>query len=360
MTGSVLLVVKGLDLGGIERVVSDLAIGLHRRGVCVAVALVNPRRAQFVPSLTEAGVAVHQLGGTDTVGLKGLLALRRLVRAQRPAVIHAHGPLPTLAATIVHGRTPLITTFHTTWSALRPASRSAVRLARPCAGIICVSSAVRATLPRRLRSRAVVIGHGIDPAACADAQARARAIRGPSADDAVRVVTVASHRPVKNYENLLRALAIVRRSRPDVHLFAIGDGPQLAAHRRLAASLDITDAVTFTPAIHPVLPEIARADVFVMCSDVEGQPMVLLEAMATGRPVIATSVGRAPELVTTTTGRLIPPADSERLAEAILELTGDAALRQRLGAAAASSVAEQTIERATAAHLAVYEKVTAA
>lgn len=357
MTDAVLLVVKGLDLGGIERVVTDLAIGLHRRGRSVAVALVNPRRAQFVPTLTNAGITVHQLGGTDVVGLRGLLALRRLVRTQQPTVIHAHGPLPTLAAALVRGRSSVVTTFHTTWSALRPVSRLAVRLSVPGTRIICVSSAVRATLPRRLRERSVVIGHGIDPSACA--AALEQAATAPVDDTVVRIVTVASHRPVKNYENLLRAMAIVRTTRPDVHLHAIGDGPRLAAHRELVASLGLADAVTFTPAVHPVLSAIAAADVFVMCSDAEGQPMVLLEAMATARSVIATSVGRAPELVTADTGRLVPPGDTARLAAAILELADDPALRRRLGTAAAASVADHTIDRATTSHIALYETAAA-
>ena len=68
--GRVLLVTKGLDLGGLERVVVDLAIGLLARNVSVEVAVVNPRRCAFVPMLDAAGVRVHALDGHDIVGVR--------------------------------------------------------------------------------------------------------------------------------------------------------------------------------------------------------------------------------------------------------------------------------------------------
>ena len=92
----VLLVTKGLDLGGIERIVVDLAVGLRRRDLDVEVAVVNPDRNQLQHHLDDAGVPVHSLGGTDRIGIAAARELRRLIRTQAFDVVHAHGPLPAV------------------------------------------------------------------------------------------------------------------------------------------------------------------------------------------------------------------------------------------------------------------------
>ena len=354
LRGHVLCVTKGLDLGGMERVVTDLAIGLCRRGVDIRVALINPGRDRLVPALNEAGVAVHPLGGTDRLGWRALVRLRRLIRADRPALVHAHGPMAGLAAALATPRrTPVLVSLHTTWQAMNRATRAAVYVLQPGRGpLITVSAAVRASLPNRLRVRAIDIGHGVDNAACAAAeQARPAA----QATRVCSVVAVASHRPVKNHETLLRACAAARADGAALRLLLVGDGPRLEAHRHLADALGLGDVVTFRPPHPAVLLDIAAADVFVIASDLEGQPLVLLEAMATGRAVVATTVGRATELLDDTCGRLVPPGDVAALAAALCELAADGELRTRLGAAARVAIAPHSLSRAIDHHLAVYE-----
>ena len=106
-----------------------------------------------------------------------------------------------------------------------------------------------------------------------------------------------------------------------------------------------------------MLDVIAAADIFVVASDFEGQPMVLVEAMATGRPIVATAVGRIPELITEQMGRLVPPNDCVALATALTELSCDEALRTRLGAAALVAAQQHSIEDSVDAHLALYRRL---
>ena len=100
----------------------------------------------------------------------------------------------------------------------------------------------------------------------------------------VTVVAVASHRDAKNYPNLLRGDSI-RGSTPGhpIRLVSVGDGPNLADHVALAVELGLGDLVTFAPATDDVLVEIAAADMFVVASDYEGQPIVVTEALALRR-----------------------------------------------------------------------------
>ena len=96
----VLLVTKGLDIGGIERIVVELALAMTKRGVPVEVAVVNDRRDQLVPLLTDAGIVVHRLGGSDRIGVSAARLLAGLVKDQRFDVVHVHGPLPGALARI--------------------------------------------------------------------------------------------------------------------------------------------------------------------------------------------------------------------------------------------------------------------
>ncbi|MGK2949784.1 MAG: glycosyltransferase family 4 protein, partial [Acidimicrobiales bacterium] len=121
----VLLVVKGLDIGGIERIVVDLATGLTAAGEHVEVAVVNGARDGLTFLLHEAGVTVHALGGSDRIGWRAARRLAALVADERFDAVHVHGPLPALVARLASGRRPLVTTSHTPWRTLHPAVRVA-------------------------------------------------------------------------------------------------------------------------------------------------------------------------------------------------------------------------------------------
>jgi len=350
----VLLVVKGLDLGGAERVVTDLAIHLAERGTEVEVASINSRRHALLPVLQAAGITVHELPGTDHVGLRGLQALRRLVRTGGYDIVHGHGPVPTvLARLLARGRS--VGTIHSMWPALRRPSRWAVAALCTDTPLIAVSATARDALPPRLRRTATVIPHGIHLAAVEDAITHA----DTQPREHVELLTVASHRREKNYDNLLAAVASARRQGADVRLRAIGEGPRLQAHRDLAHRLGLDDVVTFEPPRPGVLRDIAGTDVFVLASDNEGQPIVLTEALACGRPVIATTVGRAPELVTPEVGILVPTGDPEALATAICALAADPQRRAAMGAAARATAQALSLDHDIDAHLALYRTVPA-
>ncbi len=126
--------------------------------------------------------------------------------------------------------------------------------------------------------------------------------------------------PIKNIPLLLEALAIARQSDPQIYLALIGDG-QLRSHLETRArDLGIAEAVIFT-GWRQDLPQIyADLDAVIISSDNEGTPASLIEAMATGCPVISTRVGGVPDLVTPARGRTVPPQNPQSLARAILDL----------------------------------------
>jgi glycosyltransferase involved in cell wall biosynthesis len=134
------------------------------------------------------------------------------------------------------------------------------------------------------------------------------------------VIGVARLVPIKNVRLLIEAVAKVRLCLPDAHLLLVGDGPERSAVRARAAELDLTDAVTFVGSVPQAdLPALYRAaDVFALSSDFDNSPNAVLEAMASGLPVVATDVGGVREFVAEGVGgAVVPPGNAAALANAL-------------------------------------------
>jgi glycosyltransferase involved in cell wall biosynthesis len=158
----------------------------------------------------------------------------------------------------------------------------------------------------------------------------------PEAGGRLRVLNVAQLVPRKGQADLLDAIARVREHGVDIELTLVGGGEDRERLEARARELDIEDRVTFRGALgqDDVLAAYRGADVFCLTSYAEGQPVVLMEAMASGLPVVATRVAGTPELVVDgQTGLLVDAGRPDQVAAALERLAGDADLRQRLSRA---------------------------
>jgi glycosyltransferase involved in cell wall biosynthesis len=148
-------------------------------------------------------------------------------------------------------------------------------------------------------------------------------------DSAPRGTTTTKHMlfvggfvPVKGVEYLVRAFALFTGARTGWHLDLVGDGPLKVALENLTYDLAIADKVTF----HGLQPKarvaelMRQADLFVLASLWDNAPCVVIEAMASGLPIVASNVGGIPEMVDRTAGKLVPPADEHALAEALTQM----------------------------------------
>lgn len=179
--------------------------------------------------------------------------------------------------------------------------------------------------------------------------------RGVGAATPPKMVCVGRLSPEKGQAGLLRAFAILQRSRPDLQLRLVGDGPDRATLEGLAAELGINGTVTFAGRLPEMetLAQIAASDLLVLPSFMEGLPIVLMEAMALGVPVVSSSVAGIPELVEDgETGLLFAPSDWNDLASTINRLLGDPALYERLAANGQAKVKEEFDIRKSAQRLA--------
>jgi glycosyltransferase involved in cell wall biosynthesis len=209
------------------------------------------------------------------------------------------------------------------------------------------------------RERITVIPNGVDMARFDGAGADRGALGAANGEPVVGSVGCLAAR--KDYATLLDALARMAARGRRFHAALVGDGPERAALERQAGALGIGDRVTFLgerPDIERLLPAM---DVFVLSSREEGIPNALLEAMAAGRPSVATAVGGTPEVLEDgVTGWLVPPSDPQALSVAIEQTLADPEEAARRGAAARRAMLEhRSIDTMVRRHEEFYRRAVA-
>lgn len=244
------------------------------------------------------------------------------------------------AAKVRYGsRVKLVHHLISLWDDVGPRQRAALWTMMRCADrVLCNGHAVKDRVigNRRLGAPVSVIPNGVDceyfrPAPQARVTTRARL---GFRDEHVVIGAVGNIRPVKNVPFLLQAMKGMAASSPHARLLCVGGGPQLDETRALAQSLGISDRVVFTGLARDVRPFMAAMDAVALCSLQEGNPNVVLQAMAMALPVVSVRVGEVPAVVEHgTTGLLVDAGDADAFLSSMSRLAADAALRCALGRA---------------------------
>ena len=319
----IVFVITGLGIGGAEMQVLELAKRLHSRGWPISViSMIAPKA--LARSFNEAGLEVEFLGMREGMpDPMGLLRLALILRRHRPAIVHSHMVHANLLARAVRilVRVPVVVcTAHSMIEGARW-REWAYRLTDRFANLTTTIS--QAAVERYVRVGAVpqkrlrFLPNGVDVQRFQPDQTLRTAKRAElRLENHFAWLAVGRLVPAKNYALMLRAFASARN--PNARLIIAGDGllrPQLES---LARQLDISTQVHFLGARIDVMELMNAADAYVMSSDWEGMPMVLLEASATGLPIVATHVGGNAEVVQhALTGLLVPPQQEEALADAM-------------------------------------------
>jgi glycosyltransferase involved in cell wall biosynthesis len=342
--------VLGTSAGGTGRHVKMLADGCAARGVRAEVF--GPAAADRDFSFSSgAGFTAVSIGERPRVpgDLRTIALLRRLLRAWRPDVVHAHGlragALTAVATALIRptaydARPALIVTVHNAppGGGMTGAIYRVLELivARNADSVLCAS----ADLEQRMRAAgARRVGRAVVPAAlppAGDVSAETRSvIRAEFGAAPGQAIVLAAGRlaPQKGFGLLLDAAAEWADVRPEPLLVIAGEGPLAAGLRARAASLGLT--VRFAGQRSDVPALLATADVFVLPSTWEGQSLILQEALRAGVPIVATRIGGNPALTGEDAALLVPPGDPRRLADAVRAVLGDPVLATRLRRAAA-------------------------
>lgn len=350
----VLQVIDALDVGGAERVVTRLAAAAAERDdVDVGVVTLRPSRTDQLESELEAlGVAICCVPARTRHHLADVTLVPRLRRVLRSAdVIQSHlgtaNVLGLLAARSL-GR-PAVATLHSV--ALSAGEVGSGRLRQRASDlalqhlptvVVAVGESVRAAHAERTAAdRTVVIPNPAPPARAVGDEERRRARAALRLPDAPILVALGRLEPEKGLEVALDALAAAA---VPARLVLAGDGSLRAALEARARALGVDDRVTFLGQVSDVRGVLAAADALVSSSHREGMPMAVLEAMATGLPVVATDVG---DVAVTVAGGgvIVPPGDSASLATAIDRMLGDDGQRAAMASEALRLASHERDER---------------
>ncbi|TMF24522.1 MAG: glycosyltransferase family 4 protein [Chloroflexi bacterium] len=277
--------------------------------------------------------------------LRALTGLALLARSFKPDIVHTHlakaGALGRIAARIAGVRTVVHTYHGSVFRGYFGQRESAVylgierALARITTRIVAITSGQKADLVDlgiAPSSKIVEIPLGLDLDHFRELPAREDALSALGLPREGRYVAIVARLvPIKDIPTFLRAFALVTESLPDVRGLVIGDGPERGAVERLAQNLGLERRCRFL-GWRADLPNVyAASDVVALTSLNEGSPVSVIEAMASGRAVVATAVGGVPDVVSEATGILVPVGDHRGFADAIVSLLRDPDRRAELG-----------------------------
>ena len=360
----VCLLIGQLGLGGTEKQVVLLARGLLARGIDTRVLLMfegGPRER----ALREAGVPVVRLGFTTRPGPYMLpanaLAFARLVRElrrSRPDVLHAflfHSYVTAAPAARLAGVRVLVAGRRSLgdFKRDRRVLLAVERLATRVTDLLVANAEAVAEDTRRHEgvphAKITTVYNGLPDSAFEPARPAVIDTEAPV------VLCIANLKPDKGHRFLIDAVARLRDQDLPCTLALVGDGPERGALEEQAVRLGVD--VRFLGTRTDVESLLARAYVVALPSLHEGMSNAVMEAMAAGRPVVATDVGGTGELLRGR-GVLVPPADRDALADGLARVLRDATLAERLGAQArAWSLVHLHVDPMVDRHVQIYREL---
>jgi glycosyltransferase involved in cell wall biosynthesis len=356
-----MLLASSLFIGGAETVIRHLAHSIDRKRFNVTVCHLK-QAGHLGPELARAGVDV--IGVTDSSHADYLtsMKLRKILRSRQIDVVHTHTTHGLVDATICKLLNPRLRVVHTFHFGNYPHTRPRIMwmerwFSRLADQLFSVGDVQRRQLQDvyRFSDRAIkTIWNGVTmPVGGGDPEFRARI----GADNKVLVGTIATLITQKGLQDLMRTARRVIDAGHNAKFVIVGEGalrPELEALRReLKLDDDVVLAGWITDAAQKTLPAF---DIFFQPSLWEAMSVVILEAMAASKAIVATRVGENPHVIEDgVDGLLVDAKDIDGMTAALARLIGDDGLRRRLGEAARRKVEDRfTVQHMTSAYEAVY------
>lgn len=350
-------VVDSLEVGGLERVTTDLAKAQKAAGHQVSVFSINTTTG-LKAELLDAGITVVEGHKKTSLDRQVLGVLRQWIKRNQIDVVHAHNFVPNYHAafaTLGLSKRPVqICTCHDMgmrlsnrklrwlfkWSLTRTAEVAMV-------GKQVYDRYLAMGLVSTDRANAVLNGIPVDKfAASPEQRTQARIALGLSPNDLV-IGCVGRLVPLKNHHRMIDIMPALLEQHPGLKLVIVGDGERHQALAEQIRRLALEQNVILAGQRSNVSTLLPAFDIFALPSQTEGVSIALLEACATGLPVVATRVGGNPEIIEDqVTGLLIPTDDNVALESSLRQLIDSPQTRQELGMRAAQWVRAHASDQA--------------
>lgn len=361
----VMFLIWSLDRGGAEQVVMNLTKALDREAFNPLIVCLN-QKGRLAKQIEDLGIPVIELGKRGKVDISFLLRLIRIIKSERPDIIHTHMFTSNLWGRVAafFTKTPLVITEHNVDVWKSKFHFILDRLLLPVSSrVMCVSKKVEQFYKERvpgIEKQACVVYNGIETERFSENVPTGTLKEKLNLNDQSIVLGIVGRLvPQKAHKDFIEAVARLRKKGHDVTGVIFGDGEMRAELETYAAERDLKDQIVFA-GFHENMAEVyPLMDIFVLCSYREGFPMTILEAMSAHVPVVATDVGGVSECVfDRKTGMLLKPQCIDDLSAAIEVLLTDSHLRREIADNGRQSVYNAfSVQHMAERHAQIYREV---
>ena len=356
----ILQVIPYFCFGGAETMCENLCYAERELGHDVVVVSLYNEHTPIAQRMEKAGVQILYLDKKLGLDVSMVPKLYRIMRQEKPDVVHTHLDVIkyAVAAAKLAGIEKCVHTLHTV------AHKEAEgRLQKMINGAyfrrgwsvpVALSPEVQQTVCDFYgmdKEKVPVIYNGIDLSKCTPKE-------NYELSAPVSLVHVGRFDTPKNHDGMLRAFALLLQKYPNIRLHLVGDGDLREDIENLSAELAIQSSVVFHGMQSNVHPFLQSADIFILPSRYEGMPMTIIEAMATGLPIVATNVGGIPDMVADGYSALLVDCDVQAVADACGQLLESQQLREMLGKNAAKESGRFSARHMAKCYLAHYKNHT--
>ncbi len=343
---SVIQIVPKFVLAGAEVMVENLAAALIKDSFDVSIVSLYDYHSAITERLENLGIPILYLGKKKGFDLTIIFKLYKIFKKARPDVIHTHLYLmPFAIPAAILARVPV--SIHTIHNIANKEVGKHLRklyafFYRYCKVIpVSISPLVKKSVMEEYRfsdEQVPMIYNGIDLNKCIPKE------EYEGKNSKINILHVGRFSEQKNHLGLIESFKIVHDEEPNTVLKLIGCGILESAVTEKVKELNLVDCVEFLGMKATVYPYFNKADIFVLPSKWEGMPITLIEAMATGLPIVAASVGGVPDMIENNVTGILVDTQNENIADALITLIKNRKLRQELGEAARTASSKFSVE----------------
>lgn len=337
----IMQVIPYFCFGGAEIMCENLSYALTELGHEVIVVSLYDEHTLIASRMEKAGIRILYLDKRLGLDLSMVSKLTKLMQREKPDVVHTHLDVIKYAAAAARlaGVPKCVHTVHSL--AQKEAEGRAQKIINGTyfrwgwSVPVALTPQVQTSVSEFYRlplEKIPMIYNGIDLSRCIPKASY-------ETGDTVTILHVGRFDFPKNHAGLLKAFRMLLETSPQCRLRLVGDGELRGEMEALAADLGISGQVTFCGMQQNVYPYLHDADILVLPSVYEGNPMTIIEAMGTGLPIVASRVGGIPDMIGDGESGLLVLPEPEEICKALSRLVEDRDLRQRLGCAAAKQSA---------------------
>ena len=349
-------IITSLNLGGAQTLLENLSYGLREMGQDVIVISLENNHSATAERIENRGIKIIYLDKHPHFDPSIVGKLSKVLRKLKPDIIHAHNIKKAYVYLSARkaGLNRIVYTVHNmAWQEQNAIGGAFSYVMFHSGSMVPVGLSPKVTSSIKMRyhlKNVPTIYNGSD-------LSRFRKKTNYNLHDKPCILNIARLDAQKNHKRLIEAFMIVSRTFPDTKLVLVGEGELQHDMKKQVEKVGLSGKVFFEGFQDDIPGYLEEADIFCLSSDYEGMPMTLIEAMASGMPIVSTNVGGIPDMLRNEHSAILTKTDAAEIAEALTRLLSDESLRRTLGENAYKAAEKFSHLRMAYNYIKLYRKI---